>query len=59
LGSALVHELIHKLGSHSSVPLSVNTQGDNAASLALYKKLGFVRTGEYFPVFMYSQKGSR
>lgn len=59
VGSALVYELIHKLGSHSSIPLSVNTQSDNTASLALYKKLGFVRTGEYFPVFMYSQKGAR
>jgi [ribosomal protein S18]-alanine N-acetyltransferase len=58
VGSALVHELIHKLGSHSSIPLSVNTQGDNIASLALYKKLGFARTGEYFPVFLYSQKGA-
>ena len=33
--------------------LSGNTQSDNATSLSLYKKLGFVRTGEQFPVFVY------
>jgi ribosomal protein S18 acetylase RimI-like enzyme len=31
--------------------LTVNTQADNAASLALYHKLGFRRTGEQFPVY--------
>ena len=33
--------------------LSVNTQSDNDASLSLYQKIGFVRTGEYFPVLVY------
>jgi ribosomal protein S18 acetylase RimI-like enzyme len=56
IGSALVKDLIHQLGGHSSISLSVNTQSDNIASLALYRKLGFVRTGEQFPIYVYSQK---
>ncbi|HNM38154.1 MAG TPA: hypothetical protein PKI33_13880, partial [Anaerolineales bacterium] len=34
--------------------LSVNTQDDNVASLRLYSKLGFLRTGEHYPVFIHS-----
>ncbi|NOH03293.1 MAG: GNAT family N-acetyltransferase [Chloroflexi bacterium] len=52
VGSALVGELIRQLNVYSTRNLSVNTQADNIASLALYKRLGFVRTGEYFPVFV-------
>ncbi len=50
VGSALTQDLIQRTGTQR---LSVNTQHDNAASLALYKKIGFVRTGEYFPVLVY------
>jgi ribosomal protein S18 acetylase RimI-like enzyme len=53
IGSALVSDLIQSLGANQLSRLSVNTQADNAASLSLYKKLGFVRTGEHFPVFAY------
>jgi [ribosomal protein S18]-alanine N-acetyltransferase len=53
VGSALISDLIQQLGSRSLVRLSVNTQSDNLASLALYKKIGFDHTGEYFPVFVY------
>lgn len=52
-GTALVSDLIERLGIHQNGRLSVNTQEDNFASLFLYKKLGFVRTGEYFPVLVY------
>jgi hypothetical protein len=31
--------------------LTVNTQSDNASSLALYKKTGFLETGERYPVY--------
>jgi ribosomal protein S18 acetylase RimI-like enzyme len=31
--------------------LTVNTQSDNAASLALYRKTGFHETGERYPVY--------
>ena len=53
VGTALVGNLIQRLGGHRLGRLSVNTQADNAASLALYKKLGFVQTGEHYPVLIY------
>lgn len=53
VGSALVHDLIQHTQVLPSGRLSVNTQDDNHASLALYKKLGFNRTGEFYPVYEY------
>jgi [ribosomal protein S18]-alanine N-acetyltransferase len=54
VGSALVHDLIEQAGALQSGRLSVNTQDDNLASLRLYQKLGFTRTGEYYPVFTHA-----
>ncbi len=34
--------------------VTVNTQGDNEASLALYASLGFAETGETFPVYVHA-----
>jgi len=53
VGSALVSHLIQTFDTSQLSRLSVNTQSDNIASLSLYQKLGFVRTGEHFPVFVY------
>jgi ribosomal protein S18 acetylase RimI-like enzyme len=53
IGSALVNDLILRLNSRNLARLSVNTQADNAASLSLYRKIGFVRTGEQYPVFIH------
>jgi ribosomal protein S18 acetylase RimI-like enzyme len=53
VGSALVSPLIQSFGIGQLDRLSVNTQADNVASLSLYKKLGFVLTGEHFPVLVY------
>lgn len=53
VGTALVSQLIQSLDAARLGRLSVNTQADNTASLSLYKKMGFVRTGEQFPVFVY------
>lgn len=58
VGSALVHDLIHRVGILPIGRISVNTQEENVASMRLYQKLGFVRTGESYPVLVYS-KGSR
>lgn len=55
VASALVSHLIQNLNSNQNSNLSVNTQEDNFASLALYKKLGFSKTGEYFPVLIYNK----
>ena len=51
VGRALVADLIRQTGRHGMDRLTVNTQSDNAASLALYKKIGFHETGERFPVY--------
>lgn len=57
VGRALVGDLIRYLGVYAGRSLSVNTQADNHASLALYHKMGFVRTGEYFPVLVHGGGG--
>lgn len=57
VGTALVSELIHNLDPNRMARLSVNTQADNAASLALYKKIGFTLTGEHYPVLVYPKGG--
>jgi ribosomal protein S18 acetylase RimI-like enzyme len=53
VGKALLNDLISRLKRRGLARLTVNTQGDNTASLALYKKVGFVPTGEQFPVYVY------
>jgi ribosomal protein S18 acetylase RimI-like enzyme len=54
VGTALVGDLIQNTRVQNASRLSVNTQADNITSLSLYKKMGFTRTGEYFPVLVYS-----
>jgi ribosomal protein S18 acetylase RimI-like enzyme len=58
-GSLIVADLIRRLKEKKVARLTVNTQSDNHASLALYEKMGFVVTGETFPVFCYSISPSR
>lgn len=53
-GSALVANLILQLRRRGGELISVNTQHDNRASLTLYRKFGFERTGEEFPVYLLS-----
>lgn len=55
VASALVSHLIQSLNANQNSDLSVNTHEDNFASLALYKKFGFSKTGEYFPVLIYNK----
>ena len=57
VGSALVHDLIQNSGALGAGRLSVNTQENNFASLMLYRKLGFIRTGESYPVLVYTNGG--
>jgi len=52
VGAALIQNMAALTAAQR---ISVNTQQDNSASLALYQKMGFVKTGEYFPVLSYSQ----
>ncbi|MCJ7432879.1 MAG: GNAT family N-acetyltransferase [Anaerolineales bacterium] len=53
IGRALLTELLIQVRKRRLGRLTVNTQDDNAISLALYQKSGFLRTGEQFPVFVY------
>ena len=51
VGRLLVADLIQQAERHGMGRLTVNTQSDNAASLALYKRIGFHETGESYPVY--------
>ena len=53
LGSLIVTDLIRRLKQKNVNRLTVNTQSDNHASLALYDKMGFIVTGERFPVYCF------
>jgi ribosomal protein S18 acetylase RimI-like enzyme len=53
VGRALLSDLFTKVTQHGIVRLSVNTQSDNATSLSLYRKMGFQRTGEEYPVYTF------
>ena len=59
LGSLIVADLLQRLHRKRVTRLTVNTQSDNHASLALYRKTGFVLTGENFPVYTFSVPPSR
>jgi ribosomal protein S18 acetylase RimI-like enzyme len=53
LGRALLEDLLARLARNGFLKLSVNTQSDNQASLRLYQRMGFVRTGEAYPVYTF------
>ena len=52
-GRALLSELFARLTQMGMTKLTVNTQSDNVVSLSLYQKMGFVRTGEQYPVYTF------
>jgi ribosomal protein S18 acetylase RimI-like enzyme len=52
-GRALLSDLFSHLTYSGISRLSVNTQSDNKASLSLYQRMGFVRTGEQYPVYTF------
>ena len=52
-GRALLNDLFVFLTQMGISRLSVNTQSDNQASLSLYQHMGFVRTGEQYPVYTF------
>ena len=53
VGRALLGDLFARLVNDGIYRLSVNTQSDNAVSLNLYQKMGFLRTGEQYPVYIF------
>ncbi|MCX8023907.1 MAG: GNAT family N-acetyltransferase [Thermanaerothrix sp.] len=54
VGQALLNDVICFFRSHRVAQLTVNTQQDNQASLALYQKAGFRLTGEDYLVYLYT-----
>jgi ribosomal protein S18 acetylase RimI-like enzyme len=52
-GRALLNDLFRYITYAGISRLSVNTQSDNQASLSLYQRTGFVRTGEEYPVYTF------
>ncbi|MFT3890374.1 MAG: GNAT family N-acetyltransferase [Anaerolineales bacterium] len=56
VGRALLGNLFMKLYHYGIPRLSVNTQSDNQTSLSLYKKMGFLLTGEQYPVYTFDIK---
>ncbi|NJN05352.1 MAG: GNAT family N-acetyltransferase [Rhodobacteraceae bacterium] len=46
-------DLFARLVAKNYRKLSVNTQSDNQTSLNLYTKLGFIRTGQSYPVYTF------
>jgi ribosomal protein S18 acetylase RimI-like enzyme len=48
---ALVYDLLSRINQHGFWRVTVNTQSDNIASLKLYDRLDFKRTGEKIPVY--------
>jgi ribosomal protein S18 acetylase RimI-like enzyme len=59
LGASLIRDLIEHIPAGRDPRLTLNTQSSNAASHALYARIGFRRTGERFPVFALSLAGHR
>jgi ribosomal protein S18 acetylase RimI-like enzyme len=53
IGYALLRDLLQQFEKRGARAISVNTQGANEISIALYEKAGFKRTGESYPVYQY------
>lgn len=51
VGYSLVRDMLVQFYRRGALKVTVNTQLDNEASLALYQKAGFSRTGEIYPVY--------
>lgn len=54
IGFSLVCDLLKQFERRGAAGVTVNTQQDNEASLSLYRKAGFRRTGEEYPVYEYA-----
>lgn len=54
LGKALVQHLMQHVAAQGALQLTVNTQETNSVSLHLYQRLGFRRTGNVYPVYLYT-----
>jgi ribosomal protein S18 acetylase RimI-like enzyme len=53
IGYAMLRDLLVQFKQRGAMRITVNTQEENLASIALYEKAGFIRTGETYPVYQY------
>ena len=53
IGYAILRDLLVQFKQRGAMRITVNTQEDNLASIALYENAGFTRTGETYPVYQY------
>ena len=56
IGLNLAAEMVSHFSSGGIHAITVNTQNNNTASLAVYAKLNFRPTGDHYPVFVYPLK---
>lgn len=56
VGHRLLDDLLTQFVRRGARTVTVNTQKDNHASLALYQRLGFEMTGEEYPVYQFDLK---
>lgn len=54
IGYMLLHDLLDQFQRRGARQVTVNTQKENQASLALYQKLGFKLTGEEYPIYQFT-----
>jgi len=54
IGRTILGDLFGRVVNNKYLKLTVNTQSDNQTSLRLYKKMGFIRTGEAYPVYTFT-----
>ena len=54
IGYLLIHQLLNQFREQGVRQVTVNTQQNNIASLALYSKAGFKITGESYRVYQYN-----
>jgi ribosomal-protein-alanine N-acetyltransferase len=58
IGRALVREVLDYFDQRGATSVTVNTQRDNASSLAVYRALGFEQTGEHYEVWQWRPAGA-
>lgn len=56
IGTHLINNLFNFMKQARYHNISVNTQSNNQASLALYRKMGFFKTGNQIPVMVYNME---
>jgi ribosomal-protein-alanine N-acetyltransferase len=54
IGYLLIHQLLNQFRGQGVTHVTVNTQQNNTASLALYSKAGFALTGESYRVYQHN-----